>query len=319
MRILQIGQWSTAVVLTGMALFTGNDLAGQSPPGDAVIRAPADPSEIVITTTSRLAGAIHSLTWNGKEFIDSTDHGRQLQSAANFDLRKPFFPEVFNPTEAGSRQDGAGATSSSRLIALKASGRQLETTTQMAFWLAPGEKSAGHPAVNEQVLSDHRLTKRVVIGHKQFPHAIEYDVTFTIPPAEKHTLAQFEALTGYMPSEFEKFWTFDPETGDMRSLDDGPGEQPKPVVFSTADQQFAMGVMAAEPPPPTSDGPGYGRFRFRTEDVVKWNCVYRVRNPAGVQPGEYRYRMFVVVGTCDTVRETLKSLAGSKKGTQLFD
>lgn len=26
-------------------------------------------SEIVITTTSRLAGAIHSLTWNGKEFI----------------------------------------------------------------------------------------------------------------------------------------------------------------------------------------------------------------------------------------------------------
>jgi hypothetical protein len=34
--------------------------------GDAVIRAPADASEIVIATTSRLAGAIHSLTWNGR-------------------------------------------------------------------------------------------------------------------------------------------------------------------------------------------------------------------------------------------------------------
>ena len=57
------------------------------PSGHAVIRAKAGPSEIVITTTPRLAGAIHSVAWNGKEFIDSTDHGRQLQSAANFDPR----------------------------------------------------------------------------------------------------------------------------------------------------------------------------------------------------------------------------------------
>ena len=57
-------------------------MAWLSGSGDAVIRAPAGNSEIVITTTSRLAGAIHSLRWNGKEFIDSFDHGRQLQSAA---------------------------------------------------------------------------------------------------------------------------------------------------------------------------------------------------------------------------------------------
>ena len=301
-----------AVVSTAMACISVNNLAGQ-PPGepphaDAVIRAPAGASEIVITTTSRLAGAIHSLTWNGKEFIDSTDHGRQLQSAANFDLGKPFFPEVFNPTEAGSRRDAAGKTSSSRLLALKAAGRQLETTTQMAFWLVPGEESEGHPAYNDKVLSDHRLTKRVVIGHKQLPHAIEYDVTFTMPSGEKHTLAQFEALTGYMPAEFEKFWTLDPKTGNLAPLDDGPGEQPQPVVFSTADEQFAMGVIAAEPPPPGSAGPGYGRFRFRAEKVVKWNCVYRVRDPACVRPGEYTYRMYVAVGTREIVRATLAAL-----------
>ena len=310
-RALWIGL--ATVALTWMLLFTENDLVGEPsrepPNGDAVIRGQVGPSEIVITTTSRLAGAIHSLMWNGKEFIDSADHGRQLQSAANFDLERPFFPEVFNPTEAGSRGDGEGNSSSSRLLALKVSGRQLETTTQMAFWLRPGEESEGHPAYNEKVLSDHRLSKRVVIGHKKLPHAIEYDVTFTIPPGEKHTLAQFEALTGYMPREFEQFWMFDSDTGDLAPLDDGPGEQSKPVVFSTADQQFAMGVIASEPPPPGSTGPGYGRFRFRAENVVKWNCVYRVRNPAGVQPGEYRYRMFVAVGSRETVRETLKSLA----------
>jgi hypothetical protein len=310
-RPLWISLWTLS--LAGTSFLAVNELDGQPPreppKGDAVIRAPAGLSEIVITTTSRLAGAIHSLTWNGKEFIDSADHGRQLQSAANYDLGKPFFPEVFNPTEAGSRRDGAGETSSSRLLSLKATGHQLETTTQMAFWLVPGEESEGHPAYNENVLSDHRLAKRVVIGHKELPYAIEYDVTFTIPAEEKHTLAQFEALTGYMPAEFEKFWTFDPDTGNLLPLDDGPGEQSKPLVFSTADQQFAMGVIASEPPPPGSAGPGYGRFRFRAEKVVKWNCVYRVRNLAGVRPGEYRYRMFVAVGTRDIVRETLKSLA----------
>src|SRR5579872_3822919 len=82
------------------------------PRGASGIRGRAGASDIVITTTERLAGAIHSLTWNGKEFIDSFDHGRQLQSAANFDCDGAFFPETFNPTEAGSRADGTGQSSS---------------------------------------------------------------------------------------------------------------------------------------------------------------------------------------------------------------
>src|SRR3982750_2658169 len=103
--------------------------AAPAPPtGDAVVRAAAGGSEIVITTTSRCAGAIHSLTWNGKEFIDSADHGRQLQSAANFDAgEQPFFPETFNPTEAGSARDGAGKKSTSKLLELRAKDNELVT------------------------------------------------------------------------------------------------------------------------------------------------------------------------------------------------
>src|SRR5258708_5824181 len=66
-----------------------------APFGDATIRAKAGASEIVITTTARTAGAIHSLTWNGVEFVDSFDHGRQIQSASNFDCGQKFIPEVF--------------------------------------------------------------------------------------------------------------------------------------------------------------------------------------------------------------------------------
>ena len=101
-------------VAIGLALLVVSALQAADS-GDAQIRAKAGPSEIVITTTSRLAGAIHSLTWNGREFIDSADHGRQLQSAANFDAGSRFSPETFNPTEAGSRFDGAGPKSTSVL------------------------------------------------------------------------------------------------------------------------------------------------------------------------------------------------------------
>lgn len=45
--------------------------AGEVPSGNAVVRARAGRTEIVITTTARLAGAIHSVQWNDKEFIDS--------------------------------------------------------------------------------------------------------------------------------------------------------------------------------------------------------------------------------------------------------
>lgn len=278
------------------------------PSGNAIIRATAGSSEIVITTTERLAGAIHSLTWNGREFINSTDHGRQLQSASNFDAGGPFVPETFNPTEAGSVSDGAGPRSSSRLLHLIARENQLQTTTQMAFWLRPDGKSLGHPARNTSVLSNHLLTKRVQIGYGPHPQAIQYDVTFSIPLGESHRYAQLEALTGYMPPEFSEFWAFDPQSRMLKPLSDGPGEQPHPVVLATPDRAYAMGIVARDPTPAGITGPGYGRFRFRPEKVVKWNCVYRW-NSDPVEPRDYSFRMLVLVGTLADVEAMLRTLA----------
>jgi hypothetical protein len=278
------------------------------PRGDATIRARSGDSEIVITTTSRLAGAIGSLTWNGKEFIDSIDHGRELQSASNFDCGTKFIPEVFNPTEAGSRDDSAGPTSTSRLLKLHAEDALLETTTQMAFWLRPGEKSLGNLARNEKPLSDHLLIKRVQIGYKNLPHAIQYDATFTVPAGESHRYAQFEAVTGYMPAEFGKFYAYDEKNNAMLPLSDGPGEQTRPVVLATASGSHAMGVFSPDQPSRGFENAGYGRFRFERERVTKWNSVFRIRNAAGIQPGDYHFRNFVVVGTLDDVKTTLAAL-----------
>ena len=112
---------ATRPFIVSFLLFLGVTIPAHSTPtGNATIRMPAGVSEIAITTTDRLAGAIHSLTWNGKEFVDSFDHGRQIQSASNLDNGTPIFAETFNPTEAGSRWDGRGDGSSSRLLHLLA-------------------------------------------------------------------------------------------------------------------------------------------------------------------------------------------------------
>lgn len=291
----------TSVIL--LCLFVPAALAQTNlPDGNGSIRGRFKDSEIVITTTSRLAGAIHSLTWNGKEFIDSVDHGRQLQSASNFDAGSPFTSETFNPTEAGSRYDGAGNRSSSRLLHYLAKRNQLQTTTQMAFWLRPGEKSDGQPAKNTTVLSDHLLTKRVTVGYRDMPNVIEYDVTFGIPVGESHQYAQFEAVTGYMPADFRRFVVFDPTSSQFEPLSDGPGEQKNPVALSTEDGNFAMGVYSPDQPSRGFEQAGYGRWNFRPQPVVKWNCVFRIRDAQGIAAGDYSFKMFVIVGTLEDVR-----------------
>ena len=286
------------------------------PSGNLRISAPLLDSEVVISTTQRLAGAIDAVTWRGRNFIDSTDHGRQLQSASNFDAGSPMIPETFNPTEAGSVFDGAGPTSSSRLLHALATGNRLQTTTQMAFWLRPDGNSLGHPAKNKTVLSNHLLTKWVTIGYRNLPQVIEYNVTFGLPVDEQHTYAQFELITGYMPAEFNQFLIYLPDEDEFRPISVGPGEQAYPVVLATQDGNWAMGCYSPERLGPDWQGPTYGRFQFLAERVNKWNCVARHRKSIGVEPGNYAFRTFVVLGDLALVQQGLRALTREFSGTE---
>src|SRR6185312_14270838 len=146
--------------------------------GSVEMRQPYDGSEIVLHASARVAGAIDSLTWRGTAFINSYDHGRELQSASSFNN----WGECFNPTEAGSRDDGTGWTSTSRLLSLRVERQRLTTRTRMAFWLAPGEQCrSGLRAINDRVQSDHELTKVVTIGAHGLANVIEHAVSYHVP------------------------------------------------------------------------------------------------------------------------------------------
>src|SRR6476646_11453169 len=96
--------------------------------GNATISA-TDPvfGTISVSTSTKFAGAVSSIKWGGKEYINNWDHGRQLQ------LDSQFFNRYicYNPYEAGSFEDGQKPTSTSKLLSLSASGNRLEATTQM--------------------------------------------------------------------------------------------------------------------------------------------------------------------------------------------
>jgi hypothetical protein len=264
------------------------------------ISEPFGGSTITLTASGRFAGAISSLTWNGMEFINSTDHGRELQSAAQFNGLR----ECYNPTEAGSNADRHRFGSSSELLSISAQGNTLQSRVRMAFWVPPGKSSRTCPQpVNTTALSDHELSKTVTMSG----NIIAHDVTFHVP--RDYDRANFEALTAYLPKHFDTFWTYDPRSDELRPLSDGPGGQPLPVIISTKDQRFALGVYSHDLPQSSDPRRGYGRQRFTNERVSKWNCVFRRTNVAA---GDHSFRCYTLVGSLDDVRAAMKKLAASR-------
>ncbi len=292
-----------ATALAGVAL-AGNVFALGT--GKTTISATVLGSPLVIETTTQLAGAISSLTWKGEQFINAADHGRELQSASSFDG----FGECFNPTEAGSMTDTT--TSTSRVLSISGSGNHLDTVTQMAFWTPAGYPYSagcgGNPrftvAQNTSNLSDHILTKSVTIGFKGISNVIEDLVTFHV--SEAHTTGTFESLTGYMPSIFSNFYTLDPHHGALNRLPHTPdAEQGLPLIFSTPDKNYAMGIFSPDHPQPGYAGLGYGGYDFTGAGTVKWNSVFRT---AITPVGNYSYRNYVVVGNLEQVTKGMISV-----------
>ena len=281
------------------------------PNGDLTIARAFGRSEIALRLTSRHAGAVDSLSWEGVEFVNRFDHGRALQSSASLDG----YGECLNPTEAGSHADGFKPTSTSLLLSLRHGRAWAETETAMAYWLVPGSIEGHCPrglGTYREARSDIVLKKRIAIGLPGVPNAIEVQAGFVLPRPVRS--AAFEVLTGYMPAEFSRFWTFDPASQALAPLSDGPGEQGLPVILATPDGGHAMGVWSPGLPQAGRAGSGYGRWNFthlpgRDNATVKWNCVFR---EDALPAGQRDYTCYALVGSLADVRAGLIALTAPR-------
>lgn len=257
-------------------------------------------STLTIRTEARFAGAISSLVFRGKEFVNSDDNGREIQSSVFLDE----YGACDNPTEAGTTYDRGGKTSSDLLTA-SVEGKSLITKVRMAYWLYPNQPfSKGrcglHPlnhARNQKVLSDDILNKKLNVGFNDLSNVIDYNVTFEM--SGTHDTALFEAVTGYMPKEFNKHLAYDFDTKSVVSPKTIKGSQELPLIFATNDDRFAMGIYSPDIPFGVK---GYGHASF--EHTEKWNCNFPRRDITG----KYSFRCFIVIGTVDEVAKTMQSL-----------
>src|SRR6476660_4769962 len=108
--------WRAGLVAVVALLWINATALGQVN-GDATISAPDGfGKSLTVSTSTQFAGAVSSIKWNGKEFINNWDHGRQL--SPNYQFFNRFI--CYNPYETGSLEDGKSSTSTSRVLSLSA-------------------------------------------------------------------------------------------------------------------------------------------------------------------------------------------------------
>ena len=290
--------------------------------GDAQISGYYDGSPIVVKTFDRLAGAIGSLTWKGKEFLESADHGRELQSAWSINNQG----ECNNPTEAGSSDDYLDNTSSSVLQNMSATVNSLNSVVHPAFWLKPGQRSANCPqdltGANTVITSEDLYSKTVTIGWQDLPNVIEVVGKVTLANSAK--FYQAEMPTGYHLTEFSKFYNYDPVSKTLVDITNRIEVTPwdpnaasfigyLPIVIATSDSNYALGVY-----PPNISGENLGSMFLDAYTFgiaytqppysgppTKWSVRF-VRGP--VQSGDYYYRVYLAIGSLGQVTNTLDQI-----------
>jgi hypothetical protein len=278
----------------------------------ASISSPFLDSTIVIGLSSRTAGAVDSLVWRKHEFVNRNDHGREFQAASSFDGKG----ECLNPTEAGSADDGPGPNSTSRLLSLDIFANHFVTRSLMAYWIRAGGRSNNCHGLLSTVpspVSHDSLTKVVTIGVLGVPNAIEYRATFGVE--DHHQRAGFEAITGYMPPEFHRFWTFDPGANISTQQAQSQGAQSLPLLVSTENGEFALGVVTPIIPPARGDYQHvYGRWDFSSKSMasptIKWNSYFLISN---IDPHSFTFTSYIFVGSLDDVRSGMTTLCARVK------
>ena len=192
--------------------------------------------ELVITISSRFGGAVESLTWRGKEFVNIFDHGRQISYAWHMDG----YGGCWNPTEPGSAKDLYSDTSTSELLSVCKNGESSMTSTTLpAYWLQPGEPSGrdGYcsggvlEAVNETLVADHILEKTMEIGYAGIDNVILFDATITLPV--DYEVNQLEIPTGYLTSDFDDYWVYNPQSDELLKPESEALQEPWSFVHNT--------------------------------------------------------------------------------------
>lgn len=283
-----------------------------------------------VTIGSNLAagGSLWEWTHNGKQFINSRDFGRQIQSAY-FDPTYGDSEGLFgliNPTEAGSRFSDLAADPARRqgspLISAQNNGLTQSTRSVPLEW-SP-ENFGGGPD-NPVLWKEMVLGKEITLDYNGMGPVAKYE-TILVPPTDSVN-SQFELPTGYLTAEFNRFYTYEATSQDLNEVDPVPlSNMPVSfvpssgfggVIIADASGSYAMGIYGVL----RSSGGSVDYFTLwdfingapdidaTDTDTTKFSAVF---GPGSVTGGlEYHFTTWIMSGSLAEVTGHMDALKAS--------
>ena len=173
---------------------------------------------------------------------------------------------------------------------MKTAGGSLATTVRMAFW----------KPFRARKVSTAFLSKNITVGWHGFPNVIKYDVSIKV--GEAHSSIAFEALTGYMPSSFDQFYTY--RAKHLGALPSPSGDlamahQQLPIIVVDRKHGVAMGVWSKVPTL-------YSNGVFTHYRVTKWNVFFN-ETPTP-PPAIYSHEILLAIGRLADVERAMDAM-----------
>jgi len=283
---------------------------------------------VTIGSNRSAGGALWSWSHNGKEFVNTRDYGRQIQSAyfdPTYDDSAGLFG-LINPTEAGSQYTDVsrdvGRRQGSPLISAQNNGTAQSTRCVPVEW---SPQNFGGGPDNPVVWRNMALGKDITLDYNGMGAVAKYE-TILVPPADSVN-SQFEIPTGYLTAEFDRFFTYDTVSLDMNEVFPVPWSL-VPVFFEPASGfggviiandtlTHAMGIYGVL----RSEGGSVDYFTLWNfingtpdidpydGDTTKYSAVY---GPGSVTGGlEYRFTTWLMSGSLAEVTAFMDTLRTS--------
>jgi hypothetical protein len=242
-------------------LLPGENLPGYVPQTIPVYGYPryGDAGEALLTLTAGgvqvqsnavAGGVVWRWFWNGMEFVNNADYGRQIQAAFYY----PPNSGTYNPNEAGDYYSRADPTTAhgSPLLQFENQGNTQITRTVPLNWdpVAFGG-DPDHPVIWSQIV----LGKDLTLNFNNMGSVAKYTTHLVLPASTEGGIA---APAIYLRASFNRYWTYD---APSRALMEVTGQVPNgcPVgneyffhssfggsIISDASGNYAMGLYAVD-------------------------------------------------------------------------
>jgi hypothetical protein len=267
---------------------------------------------VTIESNGVAGGALWTWTWNGTQFINTDDCGREIQSSVFY----PTSSGTQNPTEAGDQFTSSNLLGEQRhysiVTALSNSG---STQTSQSIPLDFNPQSFGGSQDHPAMYPGLRIGKQITLNYHNLGAVAQYVTTFHTPVNLQN--AQIEIPTGYLQKNFNRYFTYDAYsqsltevTGSLSSCstDHNYGFTPASgyggVIISDASGNNAMGVYGITTPMGGSVS-YFALWNITCQNTSKWNAVF---GPGTIPAGDNVYASWIMTGTLAYVQTLMNAL-----------